>query len=165
MLLLLIPTGRGLLQAASEQLNQLMTDWSVRFGTAFNLYLRVTVPLTGALIVGADVSVGALINGGCTNIHAVTWKPFGAVASTGTYCEMPVVFMPLTTTFGPVVWLSEMRLEGVDQVIVFGALAGKTVALTVAVVWLETIDCVPFDIPIPYGRFPSPAALVAARPG
>ena len=91
-------------------------------------------------MVGVDASVGALINGGCTNIQAVTWKPFGAVAFTGTYCEIPVVFMPLTTTFAPVEWLREIRLEGVDQVMVFGALAGKTVALTVAVVWLETID-------------------------
>ena len=76
-------------------------------------------------------------------------KPSGAVAFMGTYCETPVLFLPLTVTLGPVVGLRETRGEVLDQVMVLGALAGKTVALTVAVVWLEMIDGVPLVIPIP----------------
>ena len=55
--------------------------------------------------------------------------------------------------------------EEVDQVMVFGARAGKTVALIVAVVWLVMTDGEPLEIPIPYGKFPWPAAFVAASPG
>ena len=121
--------------------------------------------MTGEPTFGNVANVGALINGGCTKTQAVIWKPFGAVALIGTYCDIPVLFMPVTMTLGPVEWLRLMRPEVVDHVMVFGALAGKTVALIVAVVWPETIDCVPLDIPIPKGRLPCPAVLVAASPG
>ena len=100
-------------------------------------------------MVGVDANVGALINGGCTKTWAVMKKPSEVVALTGTYCEIPVVFVPVTVMLEPVVWLRETRLEGVDQVIVFGALAGKIVAPTVAVVWPEMIEGVPLVIPIP----------------
>jgi hypothetical protein len=61
--------------------------------------------------------------------------------------------------------LRETRGEEVDQAIVFGARAGKTVALIVAVVWLVMIDGEPLAIPIPYGKLPCPAAFEAASPG
>ena len=47
----------------------------------------------------------------------------------GTHCDLPVVFRAVTTTFGPVVRLSEMRLEEVDHVMVSSfARLGVTVA-------------------------------------
>ena len=83
----------------------------------------------------------------------------------GTNCEIPVLFVPLTMMLEPVDWLRETRGEEVDQVMVFGARAGKTVALIVAVVWLVMTDGEPLVIPIPNGKFPCPAAFVVARPG
>ena len=103
----------------------------------------------GAPIVGCDANVGAFINGGCTNTHAVIKKPLDAVALIGTNWETPVLFVPLTMTLPPVDWLRETRGEEVDHVMVFGARAGKTVALIVAVVWLVMIDGDPLEIPIP----------------
>ena len=74
------------------------------------------------------------MNGGCTKTQAVMKKPSDAVALIGTNCEIPVLFVPLTVTLEPADWLSETSGEEVDQVMVFGARAGKTVALIVAVV-------------------------------
>ena len=89
--------------------------------------------MIGGPIVGCDANVGGLINAGCTKTQAVMRKPLDAVPLMGTNCEIPVLFVPLTMTLEPD-WLSETRGDEVDQVTVFGARAGKTVALIVAVV-------------------------------
>jgi hypothetical protein len=61
---------------------------------------------------------------GCTKTHAVIKNPLASVALIGTYCEIPVLLVPVTTTLEPVALFRDTRLEAVDQVIVLGALAG-----------------------------------------
>src|SRR5436190_15750296 len=76
----------------------------------------------------------------------------------GTHCQRPVVFRAVTTTFGPVVRLSEMRFDRVDHVMaVLAARLGVTVAPIVA-----PAPPVRIAAPLPvtairYTRFPSSA--------
>ena len=67
------------------------------------------------------------------------------------------VSLPVTTTWGPVVVLNMMELEGVDQVIVWSALAGATVAPMVAPAAAVRMEAGVPDSVIRNGRLPAPA--------
>src|SRR5579859_4505027 len=83
--------------------------------------------------------------------------PLAAVARTATHSAELVVFRPVTTTVGPVVRLSEIRSDPADQVIVWSARAGVTVAPMVAPGPPVRMDDGLFINAMRNGRFPCPA--------
>jgi hypothetical protein len=66
-----------------------------------------------------------------------------------------VMLLPVTTTLEPFsTELRDTRLDEVDHVIALGALAGYTVAPTVAVVWPVIIDGSHSSLPFQRASFP-----------